>query len=135
MIGEFKLKYYFWGFVKIYKNLAIAGLMSLTSDNTTTKFVFLYLILFIYLTFIHIYKPYKMIYFNQKDYFSMVILQILISLNILFIHFDSEAVKSYIFFLINLINQIYFYHLFFMIIYYRINKAISEVLIKFSGIC
>lgn len=89
LIGEFKLKYYFWGFTKIYKNLLIVSLMSMNSENITTKLVLLNFVLLLYMTLVNLHRPYKMKYFNRKDYISMIVLLVLISLNLLYHHCDD----------------------------------------------
>lgn len=132
LIGEFKLKYYYWGFVKIYKNLVIVTLMAMSQENLTSSLVILFLVLFVYLTLIHVLKPYKMIYFNQKDYLSMALLLALISMNLLQNHYNSDVVSQGSFVIISLVNQIYFYHLFFMIVYYRIMKKFQNRLKEIS---
>lgn len=67
LIGEFKPKFYFWGFIKIYKNLIIISTTVLSVDNYIRNMVILYLIILIYRIKIYKLKPYKMIYFNKKD--------------------------------------------------------------------
>lgn len=83
LVGGFKVQQYFWGFMKILKNLTIVVILTINTGKIVSQLVYLYLILFTYLTLIIKYKPYKMTYFNNKEMLSINLLLIFICLNML----------------------------------------------------
>lgn len=125
-MGEYKPKYYFWGFVLIYKKVIVVVLNFIFSHNRSYKIISISLILYVYLIFSQKNEPYKINYFNKKDYMSIYILLVLMMLNLLHMHSESEILVNISYIIAQTVNQLYFYHLISKIVYYRFNKAFKK---------
>ncbi|EWS76293.1 transmembrane protein, putative (macronuclear) [Tetrahymena thermophila SB210] len=136
---DYKTKNFYWEFVKSYMKIVIVCIYNFYGDPYTNKLVIALIVFILYIVVLVKFTPYQMIYFQQTDRNSMVVIIILVLMNI-FLYNKPDTVQSQIFYIILLgIHNGYLAFMFFEVIKAKIQitfkKQFDKIKEKLSQYC
>ncbi|KRX08444.1 WD40-repeat-containing domain [Pseudocohnilembus persalinus] len=117
---EFKYKYYYWEYVRLYKRLFIVCIHSIYNAQVETKLVLSGLAILFYYICTWKMKPYQYPRLNNLDAWSMRFLLVLIYLNLVMEQNQIEVLKIIVVLFIIFINQGWIVRLFTLIVWHKL---------------